>query len=67
MATDSITSNTPKRRNGDTTTRLRRSRRCPILVLCALGATLLLASCAANQATPTSATHKMVGTNSPGY
>jgi hypothetical protein len=38
-----------------------------LLVLCAVGATNLLASCAANQPPPTPATHKMVGTNSPGY
>jgi hypothetical protein len=65
MATENLNSNTPKRRYLDTPTRFRPRR--PILVLFAVGATLLLASCAANQATPTPATHKMVGTNSPGF
>jgi hypothetical protein len=65
MSTDNPTSNTPKRRYAETPIRFCRRRR--LLVLYAVGATLLLASCAANQPAPKPETHKMVGTNSPGY
>ena len=38
-----------------------------ILVFFVTGAAILLASCAGNQPVATPATHKMEGTNSPGY
>ncbi|MBV8142126.1 MAG: hypothetical protein JO279_10515 [Verrucomicrobia bacterium] len=46
---------------------MRRSQWSGILVLCAAAAAILLASCAGNQPAATPATHKMVGTNGPGY
>jgi hypothetical protein len=46
---------------------LMREKQFGILVLCALAGTVFLASCVGNPPTPTPATHKMVGTNSPGY
>jgi len=38
-----------------------------ILVLCAAAAAVILTSCAGNQTVAQPATHKMIGTNSPGY
>ena len=46
---------------------MRERQRFGILVLCAVIGTVLLASCVGNPPIPTPATHKMVGTNSPGY
>jgi hypothetical protein len=46
---------------------MRESLRFGIRVLCAVAGMVLLASCVGNPPTPTPATHKMVGTNSPGY
>jgi hypothetical protein len=46
---------------------LMREKQFGILVLCAIAGTVFLASCVGNPPTPTPATHKMVGTNSPGY
>jgi hypothetical protein len=46
---------------------MRERQRIGILVLCAVAGMFFLASCVGNPPTPTPATHKMVGTNSPGY